>query len=1407
MLTTNKLKSTVTSYARIKPKNEPSSQNKSSTEAFTINQSTSSLTINTSPSITYQFNKVFNPQSTQEEIFDVIGTSILTDIIKGTNTSLLCMGGANSGKTFSLFGPMYTLHEEETKLHGVLPRFLSFIFDENKLKETFKFGKITMEISYCGVMIDNNDNIQNLIGKELDSFTYIKLENYEKAKYIINSYIKNIDQDKTFNESSILFLFKVSSIYSYKGEEDKIQSYESNIIFGDLAQQSSGSIISLENAVNYYVNNKALLNTQSKLVEVLKEIIGGDSKCNIIYHFSQNILDMNDTLNMGKFNNDMNKIESYVSQHENSTIMLQKILKEKETLEEQLKNKKSVIPIDENIIKCIKEIYSNEIIKDFIHKKMKFDLFVNKINNKTKNLLTNNKNSIIDNYVIERFMAEMPNIKVASKLNKEIIESLSKLANSEFVYKLTNILSNSNINENTTDKKTFEDIIKSEKELLLENEQLLISQLNNEKSKNFILQCELAQIKKEQKVIIESENKEILDKVVLSLIEMKKEIDEKYSKITEQNNEINKLKETILNFELKEKKYQEEISNLKRHNDSLKSSEDILKAQYKNSDNISKFFQDFSFDDIYKSIEKVNSDCDIINQIYQSDLETVRVFYIHVSDQYKKYKEKQDKERPSGTSDSINALPKYIFARAFVGEELRRTKNKKEKIEKEYKDLDRENIQLKEDIIQYKETIENLKKNQNNSAEANQLKEEIKKLKQNIEDIEKEKQELFNEKNNYFKQVNEVKAQNNKIIKEKNEQISKIEKELFDVNNRKVTLEKKMIEMEESKQYLTSKLENAYIQKMRFQSEKEKLNKELSESNDKLNEYQEKMNTLLKEKEDIMNQKEFEIQKLIEEKNEIAKQKEENELKQAQITQFLSQAKKNYEKNREETEKEIERLNTEKSYLEKEATSLKQKENELSSQVSTLKDDIEKIKEEKKRIESEKYKYIEENVQLSKQMSEIIAQLKKIQEEKEQAEMNYKGTTEKLRIAEEQIKKLLVEKEKEINEISNHMNAIKKEKEAIDKEKKEAEKQCTALHNKLNDLLSQLLLLEKEKKTIDHNNHTKIGDISSQISNINNLINSLKGELNEKEKNKQDLEKKYKELTDENESLIKDKERLMEELEKMKQKSKENEERLNKKINDYQLKTNDLNEEIEQLSKDKEEISNNQKEIENKAKDLNNQLEKLNNQKNQIDIEKIYLQKMVSELIEDVYSFKDNDIIGLRNQNKKYQEKFKEIFGKKYDINTTDYKRVNWNKSTLTILNQKIILLREEKKQLNQDLALIRSYIKGSISESLKNSQFCLLVQIKEQNRRLKKELEIIKIKNKKLQSQIADSYQVEEKDETSKYVSRNRTKLNTIKTKSINKTTHSSVGKNLDSSSNKKSGYHTKKNSIALSPNKKINN
>ena len=107
------------------------------------------------------------------------------------------------------------------------------------------------------------------------------------------------------------------------------------------------------------------------------------------------------------------------------------------------------------VINYVNDDISAKNLKSYIVENYDVDVMLCKCNVSNEDGVKGMVNSIIDNYVIERFMAEMPNIKVASKLNKEIIESLSKLANSEFVYKLTNILSNSNINENTTDKKTL----------------------------------------------------------------------------------------------------------------------------------------------------------------------------------------------------------------------------------------------------------------------------------------------------------------------------------------------------------------------------------------------------------------------------------------------------------------------------------------------------------------------------------------------------------------------------------------------------------------------------------------------------------------------------------------------------------------------------------------------------------------------------------------------------------------------------------------------------------------------------------------------------------------------------------------------------------------------------------------
>ena len=136
----------------------------------------------------------------------------------------------------------------------------------------------------------------------------------------------------------------------------------------------------------------------------------------------------------------------------------------------------------------------------------------------------------------------------------------------------------------------------------------------------------------------------------------------------------------------------------------MKTSNEIIKAQFNNFDLISDFFKNLNFDDIYKNLEKVNSECDLLSKNYQTELDMIQNFYNHIVASYKQEKNSGKSEENSSNSNLI-ALPKYIFARAFVGEELRKTKNKKEKIEKDFNDLTRENMELKKEIYQYKEKI------------------------------------------------------------------------------------------------------------------------------------------------------------------------------------------------------------------------------------------------------------------------------------------------------------------------------------------------------------------------------------------------------------------------------------------------------------------------------------------------------------------------------------------------------------------------------------------------------------------------------------------------------------------------------------------------------------------------------
>ena len=81
---------------------------------------------------TFNFDKVFNQDSTQKEVFEEIGCPLVESILEGFNSTLFVYGQTSSGKSFSMQGPDIS----DIHMKGLIPRVIQRLFEsiENSLE-------------------------------------------------------------------------------------------------------------------------------------------------------------------------------------------------------------------------------------------------------------------------------------------------------------------------------------------------------------------------------------------------------------------------------------------------------------------------------------------------------------------------------------------------------------------------------------------------------------------------------------------------------------------------------------------------------------------------------------------------------------------------------------------------------------------------------------------------------------------------------------------------------------------------------------------------------------------------------------------------------------------------------------------------------------------------------------------------------------------------------------------------------------------------------------------------------------------------------------------------------------------------------------------------------------------------
>lgn len=103
---------------------------------------------------TFSFDKVFGPESTQEQVYQNVVSPVIKEVLKGYNCTVFAYGQTGTGKTFTMEGI-----EGNEALQGMIPRAVRELFSFSEV--TNKFDNV--EVSYLELY---NEELRDLLASE-----------------------------------------------------------------------------------------------------------------------------------------------------------------------------------------------------------------------------------------------------------------------------------------------------------------------------------------------------------------------------------------------------------------------------------------------------------------------------------------------------------------------------------------------------------------------------------------------------------------------------------------------------------------------------------------------------------------------------------------------------------------------------------------------------------------------------------------------------------------------------------------------------------------------------------------------------------------------------------------------------------------------------------------------------------------------------------------------------------------------------------------------------------------------------------------------------------------------------------------------------------------------------------------
>ncbi|EAR95613.3 kinesin motor catalytic domain protein (macronuclear) [Tetrahymena thermophila SB210] len=275
----------------------------------------------------FNFDRVFNMETTQEQIYEVAAKPVVQSVLEGFNGTVFAYGQTSSGKTFTMQGASI----DDEKLKGVIPRMVKTVFQHisdapDHIEFRIKISIVEIYMEKIRDLLDNTkqnlvvredkqrgiyiqDVTEQYVSNEQDVFDLLRIGNQNRAVTATN-------MNEGSSRSHMLFMMSVSQnnlndlsaktgkliLVDLAGSEKVAKTGAEGRVL-DEAKTINQSLSSLGNVINALTDGKSshIPYRNSKLTRVLQESIGGNSKTTLIVTCSPSPFNDLETLSTLRF--------------------------------------------------------------------------------------------------------------------------------------------------------------------------------------------------------------------------------------------------------------------------------------------------------------------------------------------------------------------------------------------------------------------------------------------------------------------------------------------------------------------------------------------------------------------------------------------------------------------------------------------------------------------------------------------------------------------------------------------------------------------------------------------------------------------------------------------------------------------------------------------------------------------------------------------------------------------------------------------------------------------------------------------------------------------------------------------------------------------------------------------------